>query len=381
MPTEADVRHVFLLDHGLCLFHVRHQVLPRVARLSPKKLCSAMMKWMIFCFAILMPASIAAQDKPFDAAVAAWLSGDDANSLPALAGLAKDGHSLARILLSQVETKDRGHSPFRKSLKPSEARALFRRDQGYGGFSQTWLDFEAKENNPLARALIATRVPRPVAGLISTLRALGEVEATDYPIRVIALYGTDEEKRVLAESDMMLDELRPFMEHYRSEQAWRGEGIAALRHIAPFAAHMMRADDEDTVEIGGLLALGFAGGGSDPANRWRGLVENWVRSAPAARPIADLCRAHCPSDVTGCGFAMLALSGGYYEVIRLDTPLETVISQNTFLASPRARLMTLRRAALAKQSANRGWLASAEGIAEISVCAADLVEETRTQYP
>lgn len=340
-----------------------------------------MMKWMMFCFAILLSAPVAAQEGRFDAAVATWLSGDDENSLPALASLAADGHSMARILLSQIETKDRGHSPFRKSLKPSEARALFRRDQGYGGFSQTWLAFEAKQNNPLAHALMATRVPRPVAGLIGTLRRLGEVEATDYPIRVIALYGSDEEKRVLAESDMMLDELRPFMQHYRSAQAWRGEGIAALRYIAPFASDMITPDDKETVEIGGLLALGYTGGGTDPENRWRGLVEDWVLTAPATRPIADLCRASCPTDVTGCGFAMLALSGGYYEVIRLDTPLETVISQNTFLASPRARLMTLRRAALAKHNANRGWLASIEEIAAISSCTADLIDQTRAQYP
>ena len=338
-------------------------------------------QWMIVCLASLSAAPVAAQDHRFDRAVEVWLSGDDRSSLPALADLAREGHSMARILLSQIETKDRGHSPFRKSLKPSDARALFRRDQGYGGFSQTWLAFEAKENNPLARALIATRVPRPVAGLIGTLRALGEVEATDFPIRVIALYGSEEEKRILDESDMMLDELRPYMAHYRDKQAWRGEGIAALRHMAPFASEMMRPDDPDTVEIGGLLALGYPGGGTDPANRWRGLVEDWVLTAPAAQPIADLCRQRCPGEVTGCGFAMLALSGGYYEVIRLDTPLETVITQAQFLASPRARLMTLRRAALARHNANRGWLASVDQIAEMSACAADLIAETRKQYP
>ncbi|MEO0752453.1 MAG: hypothetical protein AAFY25_11690 [Pseudomonadota bacterium] len=334
--------------------------------------------WIILAFCLPVPA--AADAARFDRAVAQWLEGDDARSLPELAALAADGHPMARILLSQIEVKDRGHSPFRKALKPSEARALFRRDQGYGGFSQTWLAFEAKSNNPLARALIATRVPRPVDGLIGTLRALGEVEATDYPIRVIALYGSEEAKRRLAESDMMLDELRPYLAYHRSTQTWRGEGIAALRHIAPFAAEMITEDEDETVEIGGLLALGVAAGGTDPANRWRGLVEDWVLTAPATRPIADLCRARCPGEVTGCGFAMLALSGGYYEVVRLDTPLETVIPQEAFLASPRARLMALRRAALAKHNANRGWVARQEEIADMSVCASDLVAQTRAMY-
>lgn len=340
-----------------------------------------MLKWLPIFLALLVVTPVTAQDARFETATKEWLAGNDADSLPVIAKLASEGHGLARILLSQIETKDRGHSPFRAALKPSEARALFRRDKGYGGFSQTWLAFEAERNNPLAVALIETRTPRPTPALIGTLRLLGEVEATDYPIRVTALYATDREKKILTESDLMHDELRPFLAHHIGEQTWHGEGIEALRHIAPFAADMIQSDDPETVEIGGLLGLGITAGGTDPANRWRGLVEDWVLTAPATRPIADLCRDKCPADVTGCGFTMLALSGGYYEVIRLDTPLESLISQEDFLASPRARLMTLRRAARAKHNANRGPLASIEQIAELSSCTADLIEKTRAEYP
>lgn len=329
---------------------------------------------------LFLTTPLAASEIRFEQAMASWLAGSDRDSLPLLAELAAEGDSLARILLAQIEVKDRGHSPYRAALKPSQARALFRRDAGYGGFSQTWLDVEAEAQNPLATALLSTRLPRPEEDLIKTLRGLGEVQATDYPIRVIALYGTEKQKKVLSESDLMLDELRPYLAHHMGQQEWRGEGIEALRHIAPFAADMISTDAEETVAIAGLLAHGITGDDAEPDNPWRGLVEEWVLTAPATQPISDLCREQCPNEVTGCGYMMLALSGGYYEVIRLDTPLESVISQEDFLASPRARLMTLRRAALAKHNANRGWLAREEEIREVSSCTADLVAETRAKY-
>lgn len=343
---------------------------------------TAMMKFGALCISIWLccGATAMAQQGPLKAAIDLWLSGNDRDSLALLAEHASAGNPAARILLAQLEVKDRGHSPYRASLKPADARAIFRQDAGYGGFSKSWLAIEAGNGNALAKALLDTRHPRPDSTLITRLRAMGEVEATDYPIRVVGLYGTPAQKQVLLSSDAMLEELRPYLVYLNGEQTWRGEGVAALRHIAPFAADLMNAKDEDTVEIGGLLALGFLGGGTSPDNKWRGLVENWVLTAPQTRPIAELCRTECPGEVTGCGFAMLALTGGYYEVIRLDTPLETLISQDRFLDSPRARLMTLRRAAMAKQNANRGWLADRDEIATMSSCAAELVERTRAEY-
>ena len=340
----------------------------------------AMLRWTLLFLFALSPLAAWSQTDRFETAIEDWLRGDDRASLPALADLAAEGHSLARILLAQIEVKDRGHSPFRAGLKPSEARALFRRDAGYGGFSQTWLSVASKAGDPLAQALIASRLPRPAPGLITTLHRLGEHQASGGPIRSVGLYGTDLEMKVLAESDVMLDELRPYLVHHTGAQTMHGAGIEALRHIAPFAAEMMQDDDPATRDMGALLELGFAGGGTDPANPWRGVVEDWVLTAPATQPIAALCRKRCSDDVTRCGFAMLALSGGYYEVIRLDTPLETVIAQDRFLASPRARVMSLRRAALAKGPNRRDWLASDDELAEISTCAADLIAETRIAY-
>jgi hypothetical protein len=341
---------------------------------------TTVVKWILLLATLCLPVWAWADESAFEDAVALWLEGNDAESLPQLATLAQGGHADARILLAQIEVKDRGHSPFRAGLIPAEARAIFRKDAGYGGFSKSWLAIEAQAGNPLAVALLNTRHPRPDPVLISTLHSLGEFQAKDYPIRMVALYGTLGQKEVLSGSDYMLDELRPYLEYHMDPKEPHGDGTAALRHMAPFANDMINNAEMEPDGISGVLALGYAFGDTSSENPWRGLVEDWIMTAPAARPIADLCRAQCASEVTGCGFAMLALSGGYFEVVRLDTPVESIIAQDRFLASPRARLMTLRRSALAKHNANRGWLATAEEVSEISVCAADLITRTRAEY-
>ena len=75
----------------------------------------------------------------------------------------------------------------------------------------------------------------------------------------------------------------------------------------------------------------------------------------------------------------LALVGGYYEAIRLDSPVERYIPQQRFLDSRRAMRMTLRRAALMKNEPGTD-LADLQEIASHSQCAADLVAAERALY-
>ena len=157
----------------------------------------------------------------------------------------------------------------------------------------------------------------------------------------------------------------------------RGDGLAALRHIQP---QPVDANSDQALGMAGLLGLGLGYGDLSPDNPWRPAVENWVMTARSTTPIARLCDAECPEDTAACAFAFLALSGGYFEVIRYDSPLETVISQDQFLESPRARLMVLRRAALARTETNLEWLANSAPAAQLSNCAIDLVTKERKAY-
>ncbi len=320
-------------------------------------------------------------DNDFDDAVALWLDGDDAASLPMLAGLAADGHGMARLLLARIETRDLGPSPYRIGLTRTEAQALFRAPADGAAFAPTWLQVETAAGSPLASALLATRSADPNPQLIRDLAFLGEPQATDHPTRIAALYGTTQMRAALAGDPVLLPELQPYLAYLSGPPEPRGDGLAALRHMAPASAATVTADEE-TLDMAGILALGYPYGDMHPANRWRESVENWVMSAPQTRPIADLCRAHCsgPYGPAQCGFAMLAFTGGYYEVIRTDSPLESAVPQAQFLASPRARLMALRRVVLVRRETNLDWLAAYDDVRSVSLCAAELVRTERGTY-
>ncbi|MGR3617758.1 MAG: hypothetical protein ACU0BB_17215 [Paracoccaceae bacterium] len=335
----------------------------------------------ITLFASLMISGFAQAGQRIDTAIGQWLSGTDHDSLPALATPASEGNRDAQLLLGRIETSDLGPSPFRLSHTGEETRALFRDNSGFSYFGQTWISVAADNADPLARALQKSVQPDPDPTLVVTLNDLGEHQATDYPTRIIALYGTQKQKQELAQSDGLQTDLKPYVQYLTGTAEPRGDGIAALRHIAGDAALGVDVTDPETLGMAGVLALGYGYGDLSEANPWRPIVENWLLSAPSTRPIADLCRAECTTEVGQCAFALLTLSGGYFETIRTDSPLESVIPQDQFLASPRARLMVLRRVALARAETNLSWLASHEEISEMSQCAADLVTRQRAAYP
>ncbi|MEO3413535.1 hypothetical protein AAFO92_02635 [Roseovarius sp. CAU 1744] len=309
-----------------------------------------------------------------------WLQGDDRQSLPALAELARGGNSDARLLLGRIETNDLGPSPYRMSLSKLETRALFRDISDHGLFGRTWISVEAALDNELARVFQRALQPVPRLGLIERLHRIGEIQAADHPTRILALYGTREMREKLRTADYLMPDLIPYLEYVSGPPEPRADGMAALRHIAPDEKDEISASDPDSLGMAGLLSLGFGYGGHEADNRWRPAVENWLLSAPSTQPIADLCNESCGQQPGDCAIAFLALTGGYYEVIRIDSPLERLIPQDRFLGSPRARLMVLRRAALARTEAGLTWLADHEDIAEISDCAADLVVNERRNY-
>lgn len=330
---------------------------------------------------LILVASAAQGRADIDDAVDLWLQGDDAKSLPMLAELAEAGDSDARMLLSRIETTDLGPSPYRLSLDAEQSRELFRFMPLGAVFGKSWMSIEAGEGNRRALAFLESLYPNPNPGVIERLQELGEEQATDYPSRIIALYGSSAMKRTLRENAGLLEELKPFLDYLSGAPEPSGDGIAALRHISGGTKGRVDAHDPDTRATAGLLSLGYGYGDVSDGNRWRPVIEEWLLTANATRPIAQLCERACPQEVASCAVAIMALNGGYFETIRLDSPLEKVIPQQRFLDSPRARLMALRRAALARNETNSGYLAEHDEIAGISACAANLITAERETYP
>ncbi len=320
--------------------------------------------------------SVARAESSLSQAVELWLQGDDEQALPMLAELAAEGDVEARLLLGRIETSDLGPSPYRHSLGPKQSRKLFRK-KDWSAFGQSWLTVEARAGNELAQILLQAKHPNPDLDLIAKLNALGEHQATDYPTRIVALYGNATMRETLLANDQVMQALKPYLAYLSQTPEPRGDGLAALRHIQ---LDPVDASSDQALGMAGLLALGLGYGDISPDNPWRQSVENWLMSSEATHPIAQLCNQHCADDAPACAFAFLALTGGYFEVIRIDSPLETVIPQNEFLDSPRARLMVLRRAALARTETNLEWLSETEPAANLSACAIKLVNDERQAY-
>lgn len=327
---------------------------------------------LVFCVA----GAPAAQAASLEEAVELWLQGDDEQSLPMLAELAEDGHTDARLLLARIETADLGPSPFRQSLSPEDSRKLFRQSD-FNIFGRSWLAVEAKAGNERAQALLRSNFPEPDPDLIAQLNRLGEHEATGHPTRIVALYGDQAMRDALLADDRVQADLKPYLAYLSGTPEPRGDGLAALRHIQP---DEVTVGSPGALGMAGMLALGLGYGDASLDNPWRPAVEDWLMSAASTKPIADLCTQHCAAEAPACAFAFMALSGGYFEAIRFDSPLEAVIPQAQFLDSPRARLMVLRRAVLARTETNQDWLANSPGLSRLSSCAADLVEEERALY-
>lgn len=335
---------------------------------------STLVALMIAVLAVIAP--VAKGDTPLEQAVTLWLEGDDERALPLLAELAADGDAQARLLLGRIETADLGPSPFRQSLGRKGSRKLFRQ-KDLTAFGRSWLLVEAKGGNELAQALLDAKRPTPDPKLIAQLNALGEHQATDYPTRIVALYGDPEMRGDLLADGQLMQDLKPYLSYLTVNPEPRGDGLAALRHIQPDPVDM---NSDQALGMAGLLALGLGYGDLSVDNSWRPAVENWLMTSQSTRPIAQLCSDQCGAEAPNCAFAFLALFGGYFEVIRIDSPLETLIPQEQFLDSPRARLMVLRRAALARTETNLETLVDSAPAAKLSTCATDLVRQEQQSY-
>jgi hypothetical protein len=328
-----------------------------------------------------IPTNVLAEEnlsERFEVALEIWLSDNDKDSLPEFAQLAGLGHRDAQLFLARLEHADLGPSAYRRGLSARESRKLFRTFEGTGPLGRTWLQQLAKENDPLANAFLASRIAVPDPERVLALAELGELEATHYAARLVALYGDQAQKQTLAEMGAIAEGLIPFFDFLEGEPEPLAHGFSALRHVAADPELKIDFDNQEAREMANYLAFGQQFGAGSNDNQFRPYVDDWLRTADYVRPIQAYCDQNCPLDSSDCAFMMLGLSDGYYGAIRLDTPTETVLPQSRFLGSLRAQNMAMRRAALARTDLWE-FVASIGEIAEVSECLAAKIEEVRAE--
>ncbi len=302
-----------------------------------------------------------ADDPDFLLAVDTWLSDNDEGSLPVLSLLSGKGNIAARLLLSRIEITDRASGDFVKRMSRSERLKLFRSNLGSGVFRSSWIKVEAGRGNRLARALFDGTALGINIDTVRRLYGIGEVEATEHLVRKVAVDGSRSERQELSRLLIPGSELTPYLRGFRFTRSGMTTGRTALQHIIG----KNEGVDPVSVELepgqGAGIAMQFADFGYQAGaqaigyrdnGRYFDVIAKWTMTAPPARAVANLCRRHCNSrQISACAITGFGLVGGYYEMIRFDSPLETVIPQSRFLNSERAIGMAARRIAAARTEA------------------------------
>lgn len=321
-------------------------------------------------------------DPEFVQATQRWLDDDDRQSLPALAQLARDGNRAARLLLARIETTDRAFRPFVANLSRRKRHDLFRASQGSSLFPPSWLKVESDRGDPLARALFKSTSGEIDIAAVERLYALGENEATEHLVRKVAVDGSQSEREALLQVLIPRAELEPYLQGFYRARSGITTGKTGLQFIVgiidgvePESVVLERNRETHVAEQ--YVDLGYQSGkqtiGDWKQNPYYEAIARWTLEASPARPAANFCRDICADDeLTACAAVTFGLIGGYYEVIRFDSPLESIIPQDRFLQSQRAIGMITRRLAAARTEANEA-IFTHEELAARSQCLADAI--------
>jgi hypothetical protein len=306
-------------------------------------------------------------------AVTAWLNDDDRGSLPALAKLAAKGNVAAAMLVARIERTTKFATPYVRSLSRRDRLRLFRRPSNYV-FAPGWINWYADKGLDLAIAIEDAGLSRTDSHLAYELVDLGERQAADSLIRRIVFYGNGQQQAQIISANLL-----PELDPYLTAMSWPGTnsrlGLNALVHLVGDNALDNVAQDEID-RAAGFLHNGMPFHTLPAGSPLHSAIAQRISEVPALQPIYNQCQSICPNDVEQCSVAMMGLHGGYYDSIRIDSPLESVINQPRFLASRRASAIALRRAALARDGAAT-LRASVESIWIDSQCLAAAVGKIR----
>lgn len=268
-----------------------------------------MIKLLLAAIWLALPvrAEVAGQRDPeLQAAVGDWLAGNEADALPALAGLADQGNAAARLLLGQIDSFPALQGDWLAALPRSDRIAVLRAPGGLSGTRWTrGLD------DPVAQAWARLWDTTATAGVIIDFARLGEPMAARFAALTLA----------------------------RRQR----HGFAAVGGDADYPA---------SLQAYVLRETGGGAGGLHPSDPQVAVLElepdlagfsAWAETAPQADAVVALCEVVCPTeDAAICRPAALQALGGHWGLMPLGSPVEALVSSEVFNRSPRGIAATLR---------------------------------------
>ena len=294
-------------------------------------------------------------DPMFKSVVSIWLEDNDVDSLLPLAEMAKQGNIAARLLLARIEVTDRAPSAYVRNLSRKDYNKLFRSNAESLKLKPSWLVTESKLGNQLARTLLDATALGINLDTVRQLFQLGEQQAAEYQIRKVAVDGTREQQLHVLEMMGENFESAPYVRGFLHSREKVTTGIAALEHILGDVnknkSNPIQIEENKKTEDALLyIRIGYQAGKElinfDSKHPLFSVLSKWIMNSDQTIPIATICQQACSEEeIPKCANTAFGLMGGYYEVIRMDSPVESIIPQNVYIQSQRARNSAIRKIA------------------------------------
>ena len=252
-------------------------------------------------------AEVAGQRDPeLQAAVGDWLSGNEADALPALAELAAGGNAAARLLLGQIDSFPTLQGDWLAGLPRADRIAVLRAPGGLSGIRWTrGLD------DPVSQVWARLWDTGATAQVILDFARLDEPRAARFAALTLARRQRHGFSAV-ADDPAYPDSLRAY----------------ALGEVRGDAGALDPADPQ-------VAVLGIA---PDPQG-----FAAWAATAPEADALVALCADRCADEPAAiCLPAALQAVGGFWGLMPLGSPVEALVPSDVFNRSPRGLSATLR---------------------------------------
>lgn len=249
-------------------------------------------------------------DTDFDAAHADWLSGNEADALPALAELAANGHASARLLLGQIDRFPAFQGAWVAGLSRADRIAVLRQSGGLSG--QNWTKELALLGEPISAAWVALWDTDATTQIILEFAHLGESRAAQFAALTLSRRQQHGFAAIADDRDYA-----PNLWAFAMREGW-----------VPPSAGLHPADPQRAVLGQEPDLTGFS---------------EWAATASEAGAVVALCEVLCPSeDPAICRPAALMGLGGYRGLMQLGSPVEFIVASDVFNRSPKGIDATLR---------------------------------------
>ncbi len=305
-------------------------------------------------------------DEPkIDKAFEAWLADDDEMAVPIFADLAAHGNEDAMLFLGQIDNRLGLLSPYLKLMPLKERRKLMRAPGGLSG--KSWLT-KVEKKKDIADALYAIQGGQVLDQ--GHLQALLENKERQQLIYAILMRGNVELFRLL--SLMYFSKQIPQELHYKAlvsansvklysestfwERTVAASLIAELKNgskLSDLQFHLSSAKRSTLQEaIGIALHRGVIYPELWEPKRWSAIyptkdphfeyriqaresAEDILFNAREAKPVKQVCEKQCPSTVKACMATVHSALGGYENLQKIQTPLDSLISSDRYFDSQR----------------------------------------------